>query len=163
MPRHPGAVALAVLCVLSLLVPGASAQAAPTALDSFDDLMTALRGGHTVRVVADYGRCKLIVDNEPDEAPDAVGGMVIDAWEWFAPGAVYNEQAFVVFSHASLIEHPRQGMVTNHVKFKVHADGQVVISARYLDPVTYEETMFEKLFAVLEPGGSGPIQFYRLD
>jgi hypothetical protein len=163
MPRHPGVSALAAFALACLLLPATAVQAEPVPLDSFDDLMTALRSGHTVRVVADYGRCELIVDNEPDEAPDAVGGMVIDAWEWFAPGAVYNEQAFVVFSHASLIEHPRQGMVTNHVKFKVWADGQVVVSARYLDPVTYEETMFEKLFAALEPGGSGPIQFYRLD
>lgn len=149
------------LIVSCLLV--ATAQAAPRPLESFDALMDALRGGHTVRVVADYGRCELIIDNEPDQAPDAVGGMTIYAWEWFARGAVRNELAFVAFSHASLIEHPRQGMVTNHVKFKVHEDGRVVISARYLDPVTFEETMFEKLFTTIARGDEGAARFYRID
>jgi len=139
------------------------AQAAPVPLESFGALMDALRGGHTVRVVADYGSCELIIDNEPDLAPDAVGGMTIDAWEWFARGAVRNELAFVAFSHASLIEHPRQGMVTNHVKFKVHEDGRVVISARYLDPVTFEETMFEKLFTSIARGDQGAARFFRID
>jgi len=152
--------------VLPLVLSGllaTLAQAAPAPLESFDDLMDALRGGHTVRVVADYGRCELIIDNEPDQAPEAVGGMTIDAWEWFARGAVRNDLAFVAFSHANLIEHPRQGMVTNHVKFKVHEDGRVVISARYLDPVTYEETMFEKLFTSIARGDQGAARFFRID
>ncbi len=153
----------AVPLICLVLVVTSVAQARPEPLESFDALMDALRGGHTVRVVAEYGRCELISDNEPDEAPDATGGMTIDAWEWFAPGAVYNDQAFVVFSHGSLIEHPRRGMATNHVKFKVYEDGKVVISARYLDPVTFEETMFEKLFTTVAHGDQGAAHFYRID
>ncbi|MBD3221412.1 hypothetical protein GF314_09225 [bacterium] len=151
------------LVLVAILAIAPIVRSAPAPLESFDALMGALRDGHTVRVVADYSDCEMIIDNEPDVAPDAVGGMTIDAWEWFAPGAVYNERAFVVFSHASLIEHPRQGMVTNHVKFKVYEDDEVVISARYLDPVSFEVTMFEKFFGTVARGDDGAVRFHRLD
>jgi hypothetical protein len=149
--------------VLSLATLASAASAGPAPLTTFDDLMNALRGGHAVRLVADYERCELIADNEPAEAPAAVGGMAIDAWEWFDVGAVYNERAFVVFSHAALIEHPRRGMATNHVKFKVFADGEIVITARYLDPATAEETMVEKFFTRIADDDAGAVTFYRLD
>ncbi len=140
-----------------------TALAGPRQLEDFTALMDALRTGHAVRVVADYGRCDLIADNEPEESPEAVGGMTVDTWEWFAKGAVYNELEFVVFSHASIIEHPRQGMVTNHVKFKVYEDGKVVISARYLKGPEFEETMFEKFFTTIAHGEEGAAAFFRLD
>ena len=148
-------------CLLLLLALPAMAGARQ--LTDFDALMDALKAGETVRVVADYGRCELIADNEPVDAPEAVGGMAIDAWEFFAKGAVRNDRAFVVFSHASLIEHPRQGMVQNHVKFKVYEDGKVVISARYLDPATFEETMFEKFFTTVADGDQGACSFRTTD
>lgn len=152
---------LTVFILLSLLA--GLAHAGPRQLEDFDQLMDALRGGHTVRLVADYGRCELIVDNEPDESPEAVGGMKVDTWEWFARGAVYNEKAFVVFSHASIIEHPRQGMVTNHVKFKVYEDNKVVVSARYLKGPELEETMFEKFFSTVANGDEGAVSFFAVD
>ena len=151
----------ALLCLI--LLAALPAVAGSRQLTDFDNLMEALKAGEQVRVVADYGRCELIADNEPEDAPEAIGGMAVNAWEYFAAGSVRNDQAFVVFSHTSLIEHPRQGMVQNHVKFKVYADGKVVISARYLDPATFEETMFEKFFTTVADGDRGACSFHTTD
>jgi hypothetical protein len=148
---------------LLLSLSTAGALAGPQPLTDFDQLLSTLREGAAVRVVVEYGRCELIADNEPVEAPEAIGGMVVDTWEYFAAGSIRNDEAFLVFSHASLIEHPRRGMTTNHVKFKVFAGGEVVVSARYLDPQTGEETMFEKFFTRIAKGDQGAAAFYRLD
>lgn len=146
-----------------LLLTAVPVLAGPRQLTDFDALMGALRSGHAVRVVVDYGRCELIADNQPTAAPEAVGGMVVDVWEYFAAGSIGNERAFVAFSHASLIQHARRGMVINHVKFRVMDDGKVTISARYLDPVTYEVTMFQNLFTTIAHGDEGAAVFFRQD
>ncbi len=146
-----------------LLATTHPALAAPTPLSDFDALMDALKGGHEVRVVVDYGRCELIVDNQRETAPQAIGGMVVDVWEYFAAGSIGNQQAFLAFSHGSLIQHARRGIVINHVKFRVMQDGTVTIGARYLDPNTHEETMFQNLFTTIARGQEGAAAFFRLD
>jgi len=153
---------LVLLTFLTLPCAAASA-AAPRQLTDFDALLDALRTGRTVRVVVDYGRCELIADNEPQTAPQAIGGMPVDVWEYFAAGSIGNDRAFLAFSHGSLIQHARRGMVINHVKFRVLADGEVTIGARYLDPVTHEETMFQNLFTTIADGEQGAAAFFRQD
>ncbi len=152
-----------VASAICALLFAASALAGPRPLEDFDALLGALRSGAAVRVVVDYGRCELIAENQPETAPQAIGGMVVDVWEYFAAGAVGNPQAFLAFSHGSLIQHARRGMVINHVKFRVMADGEITIGARYLDPVTYEVTMFQNLFTTIAHGEEGAAAFYRLD
>jgi hypothetical protein len=151
------------LTLAALLLAAAASATEPAGLVDYADIMDALRDGAPVRVVADYGRCRLVLDGEEVTPPEAEGGMVIDAWEHFARGAIGNEQAYVVFSHAALIVHPRRGPVLNHVKFKVSEDDSIVISARYLDPRTYEETMFEEFTTAVARGTEGAVWFYRLD
>jgi len=149
--------------VLGLALPlafPALAAAATTPLTSYDDLMDALQDGAPVRVVVHYAECRMIADNEEDTAPDAVGGMDVDTFEAFAAGAVGNPEAFLVFSHASLIEHPRRGFVLNHVKFRVGSGGEITVEARYLDPGTHEVTMEEKFFTSFADGAA---RFVRLD
>ena len=154
-------IVIVVLFALSLAMTAAAA--APVPLTSFEALMDALRAGAHVRVVIDYGKCKLIADNEEDEAPDAVGGMDIGTFEYFGAGAVGNPEAFVVFSETSLIQHPKRGYVHNHVKVRVRASGEVVVEARYLDPVKYEVTMEEKFFTSIADGKEGAARFVRID
>ena len=149
------------LACLFLIAP--AVLAAPRQLTDFDSLMEALNRGYQVRVVVDYGRCELIAENQPQPAPEAIGGMVVDVWEHFGAGSIGNPQAFVAFSHGSLIQHARRGMIINHVKFRVTDDGKVAISARYLDPVTHEVTMFQNLFTTIADGQEGAAAFYRND
>lgn len=127
----------------------ASASAQPKSLKNFDELMAALNTGYNVRVVIHYGQCKLIADNEvQDKSPDAIGGMTIDTYEYFAPKTVRgNEHAFVVFSENKIIQNPKgKGFVYNYAKFRVESTGKVKVTVMYLDPNTQEELMSENFF-----------------
>lgn len=132
-------------------------------LKSFDELMTALREGKKVRVVIEYKKCQLISDNEIDEkVPDAIGGMDLSTWEYFAKNAIRNDKAFVVASESKLIERPREeGYVYNYVKIKVSDDNKVKITARYLDASTFEVYMDENFFGLIDDGrNEGGAKFY---
>lgn len=142
-----------------------SANAQPKALKNFDELMSALNAGYNVRVVIYYGKCKLVADNEmQDKSPDAIGGMTIDTYEYFAPKAVRgNENAFVVFSENKLIQNPKgKGFVYNWAKFKVESTGKVKVSVMYLDSTTQEELMSENFFTEFSDSAKEQaIYFYR--
>jgi len=132
-------------------------------LKSFDELMIALREGKRVSVVIEYKKCQLISDNEIDEkVPDAIGGMEISTWEYFAKNAIRNDKAFVVTSESKLIERPREeGYVYNYVKLKVSDDNKVKVTARYLDAKTFEVYMDENFFGVIDDGkNEGGARFY---
>ncbi len=134
-------------------------------MKSFDELMEALNAGYEVRVVIHYAKCKLEIDGEIQESsPDAIGGMEIDVYEYFAPMTVYNKLAFVVNSKSKLIQNPLgEGYVYNYVKLKTYADNSVIVIAQYLDPLTYEVIMDEKFIGVINNGKNDEgVFFYRL-
>ena len=119
-----------------------SAVDAAEPLDDYTELRDALFTGGEVRVVADYAACEMILDGEPvGPGPEAVGGLTIGAFEYFAPGVVGNELGYLSFSHSQLIAH--RDYVLNYVRFRVYEDGGVEITARYLDPQSYEVLMDE--------------------
>ncbi|HSA05395.1 MAG TPA: VirK family protein [Tenuifilaceae bacterium] len=134
-------------------------------LKNFDELMTALNGGEQVRVIIHYGKCTLISDNEiEDKSPDAIGGMTIDTYEYFAPKAVRgNENAFVVFSENKLIMNPKgKGFVYNYGKFRIESTGKVKVTVMYIDPNTQEEMMSENFFTTFgESKTEQAIFFYK--
>ena len=69
--------------------------------------MVSLKSGKQVRMVVYYNKCKLISDNEEKEkVPDAIGGMNLGVYEYFAKEAVKNKLAFVVASESKFIENP---------------------------------------------------------
>lgn len=138
---------------------------AQTPLKGFDELMQALRSGKHVKMVVDYKKCQLISDNEvSDKSPDATGGMNLDTWEFFAKGSVRNDKAFVVFSTSHLIQYPKgDGYVYNYVKVRVSEDNKVKITARYVDPKSYENLMDENFFGEINDGKNGAgVMFYQL-
>ena len=134
-----------------------------TQLKNFEELMENLNRGETVRVVAHYGKCKLISDNEVQAvSPNAIGGMEIQVYEYFAQRSIGNSKAFVVFSHSSLINY--QGFLYNYVKFKVFDDNSVTITAQYATPDDFEIEMEEKFFSKINDGtNEGAVYFYRLN
>ncbi len=139
------------MLILLVSVP-ASLAAGP--LHDFGALLKALRQGKEVRAVIHYGKCRLVADNEEQEAsPDAIGGMELSVFEYFAPGSVRNEEAFLVCSETKLIENPLgEGYVYNYVKIRIGADGSVKITARYLDPLTFEVIMDEYFYTEVADG-----------
>ena len=112
-----------------------------------------------------YAKCQLISDNEiKAKSPDAIGGMTIDTFEYFAKNTVKsNSDAFVVASVSTLIANPLgKGHVYNYVKMKISEDGKIRITARYLDPKTFEENMDESFYTDLNAKDPGA-KFYLCD
>ena len=146
----------------SILLLFAVSTFAQKQLTSFNDLMGALNSGKHVRMVFYYNKCKLISNNEEAEkVPDAIGGMDIVVYEYFAVGAVHNKLAFVVTSESKLIENPKgDGFVQNYVKVKVLEDGKVVVSAKYIDAKTYDITMDEKFFTEINNGKNDTAAYF---
>lgn len=131
-------------------------------LSDFESLMSALKSGEQVRVVIHYGSCRLISDNrEQEKVPDAIGGMMLDTFEYFAPGSIGNKMAFVTSSHTQLIQHPRRGMIYNYAKIRVESDGSVRIVARYLTPDSLTVVMDECFYTTIANGkGKGAAHFF---
>lgn len=130
---------------------------------SFDDLMSHLKAGKKVTAVFQYTKFKLISDNEEQEKiPDAIGGMELSTWEYFAPNAIKNKEAFVVFSENKLIRNPKgEGYVYNYVKVKISADQKVKVTAQYLDASTFLVNMDENFFGQLNNGrNEGGLSLY---
>ena len=143
-------VRLFALSLLLVLTYNSQAQQ----LTSFNDLMDALKAGKKVGAVMQYAKFKMISDNEEqDKIPDAIGGMDLSTWEYFAPNAVKNKEAFVVFSETKLIQNPKgDGFVYNYVKLRIEASTKVKITARYVDPRTFEVKMDENFFGNINDG-----------
>jgi hypothetical protein len=132
--------------ILLVILTSVSLDAKPKRLESFNEIYNVLKSGEKVRVIIEYAKCKLIADNEETTAPDAVGGMDINNFEYFAPKSIKNDKAFISTSQTVLINHPKYGYVYNYVKLKFDEENKVKITAQYVDPKTYEAKMDENFF-----------------
>ena len=129
-----------------------AAKAQEDQLRNFDQLLLALRNGFEVRAVIEYAQCKLIADSVETKSPDAIGGLSLSTFEYFAIMSVRNPKAFVSSSQTVLISHPRYGHVLNYVKLKIYDDNNVDIVARYLSPTTYQIVMDETFYGSISSG-----------
>ncbi|MFA7287520.1 MAG: hypothetical protein WC055_01440 [Melioribacteraceae bacterium] len=119
---------------------------------SFTELLDNLNSGEIARVIIHYNKCKLYIDGEEKNAPEAIGGMDLKTFEYFAIGSIANDKQIITSSHTVLISHPRYGYVLNYVKIRLYDDNSVEIIARYLDPKTYEIKMDETFLSVIDDG-----------
>ena len=122
--------------ILSLLLSTTFSLSAQKSLTNFDELMTALKAGKSVKTVIYYGKCKLISEGkEEPESPNAIGGMTINTYEYFDSSIFKNKiPSFLSSSQTVLIYQPSYGYVYNYVKIKLRADNTIEITARYLKP-----------------------------
>jgi hypothetical protein len=150
-----------VLLTVFILALTFSNSFAAAKLSNFNEIISALKSGEKVRVIFYYAKCQLISDNEiKSKSPDAVGGMNIDTFEYFAKNSVKNPLAFVVASESKLIANPvGDGYVYNYVKVKISEDGRIRITARYLDAKTFEVVMDESFYTSVNEKDSGA-KFY---
>ncbi|NTW25276.1 MAG: hypothetical protein HGA37_11280 [Lentimicrobium sp.] len=153
-----------IVTVLLMVMAGfTTLMAQPRQLLNFGELLTAVKAGGQVKMVFHYAKCELIADNEKQEkVPDAIGGMSLDVFEYFAPNSVKNKEAFLVASESKLIQNPKgDDYVYNYVKVRLNADGKVKISARYLNPENYKVQMDENFFGLINDGeNDGGIYLY---
>ncbi len=149
---------LLTIFILALTVSNAPAAAK---LSNFNEIIAALRSGEKVRVIFYYAKCRLISDNEiKPKSPDAVGGMSIDTFEYFAKNSVKNPLAFAAASESKLIANPiGEGYVYNYVKIKITEDNKVRVTARYLDAKTFEVVMDESFYTTIDEKDPGA-EFY---
>jgi hypothetical protein len=141
-----------------LLVLATLLSAKSTQIKNFEELMEALKSGKDVKVVVDYGECRNITENEERPAPKAIGGMKVDVWEYFAPMAIGNPKAFVVFSQTKLINYA--GYIYNYGKIKISDDNKVKITAQYTDAKTFEIEMDENFFTTVNDGKEGALKIF---
>ena len=155
---------MAMTMALACLVAG-RAEAQPKPLKTAAEILAALSSGRQVRAVLHYKDMALVDEKgEPQTSPDAVGGMDLATFEYFAPGAVGNKEGYFVASHTQLIRHPRYGYVLNYVKLSVYDSGAVKIIAQYLSPTTYEVRMDETFTTTVADGtNKGAAVFFVLD
>jgi hypothetical protein len=142
-----------IISILILSVSSTFAQEGNQVKD-FDALMKAFKAGKNINAVIHYGKCDLYMDGEKQEkSMDAIGGMPLDVYEYFAKNAVRNEHAFVTSSQTKLIQNPiGKGYVYNYVKIRIYDNNKVEVIARYLDPKTYKEKMSEKFKGKVNDG-----------
>lgn len=148
------ALLFSVFCLLPSVV-----LAKPLQLKNFSDLMSALRQGYKVRAIVHYGDCKLLVDGKETKAPDAVGGMDIDVFEYFAKNSVRNAEAFLAFSYTSMIN--LKGYLYNYVKFKIYEDNRVEVTAQYAKTISYRKIMDETFYTTInDKSGKGALYLF---
>jgi hypothetical protein len=155
-------ITIVMLAFIGSMASGLMAQTKQ--ITTFDDLMQNLKQGEQVRVVIHYNKCTLITDGDTvDHIPDAISGMEIGTFEYFAPMSVHNKLAFVVFSSSVLIENPiGKGYVINYGKVRVRSDQSVEVIARYLHPRTNKILMDERFIGKMNDGkGDQGIYFYQ--
>lgn len=136
-------------------------------VQNFEQLMTALKTGKTVKAVIEYGKCKLFSDGkEEPESPNAIGGMKIETYEYFNSSIFKGKvPSFVTTSQTILISHPEYGYVYNYVKIKIRTDNSVEITARYLKQrkfsSNYKVVMDETFKGKLNDGvNDGAVTFF---
>ncbi len=150
---------LKILPFLLLLISGS--QAEPKQLTNFVQILDALNSGYRVNAVFHYKDCKLISDSVETKAPDAIGGMDVLPFEYFAPGVI-GKRAFISSSETVMIYlGGGGGYFYNYVKLRVYDDNTVEITARYLTTDKLEVKMDEKFSGEINDGTNGkPIYFY---
>ena len=152
------------LLVAFLFTLSLSAQ---TPIHNFDQMMTALKAGKSVKAVIYYGKCKLFSDGiEEKESVDAIGGMKFDTYEYFDTSVFKGRfPSFVTTSQTVLINQSHYGYVYNYVKIKVRIDNTVEITARYLRPrkfsAKFKVVMDETFKGTINDGtNDGAVLFY---
>jgi hypothetical protein len=140
---------------------------AQTQLHNFEELMSALKAGKSVKAVIYYGKCKLFSDGvEEKESPNAIGGMKLDTYEYFDSSVFHGKvPSFVTSSQTVLINQNFYGYVYNYVKIKARVDNSVEITARYLKPrkfsAKFKVVMDETFKGQINDGtNDGAVQFF---
>ena len=152
---------------LFLLLIAITSTSAQNQLHNFEEIMTALKAGKSVKAVIYYGKCKLFSDGvEEAESPNAIGGMKLDTYEYFDSSVFKGKvPSFVTSSQTVLINQNYYGYVYNYVKIKVRTDNSVEITARYLKPRKFSSkfkvVMDETFKGQINDGtNEGAVQFF---
>ena len=143
--------------IFLLLIISLSGEAQPARIKNFNELIASLSTGERVRAVIHYAKCRFSTEgSKQSPAPDAITGMDIDTFEYFAPGAAHNLKAFLVFSQMKMIQNPKgKGFVYNYGKVRINEDDSVTVLAKYVNPKNFKVVMDESFSGILNNGNNG--------
>jgi hypothetical protein len=138
--------------------PAAAAAAAGglqkgTVVKTFAHLQTVLEAGKSIRIVNRYRRC---VEKDPKTGEtrpgaDAIGGMIIDAWEYFGIGVNGNDAPYIIGSRdwLGLI---RGTFYREYAKIRFHSDGRVEIVIKWVNAKSGDVTDVHDLTCKIDDG-----------
>jgi hypothetical protein len=130
----------------------------PQLITTYADLFATLKSGARVRTVLDYSKCQL----EGNPAPNAIGAMNLDTFEWFGPKVVGNPKAYIAASESHLVKMP-SAFIYNYVRLRISEDEKVAVEVKYVDPVTFAVTVDELIECEINDGTNDRgASFYKL-
>lgn len=149
--------------LFSILLVG-SANSQPKQLTNFVQILDALNSGYRVNAVMHYKDCLLVSEGDTLKAPDAIGGMDVLPYEYFAAGVIGKNIAFISTSEAVMIYLKGfGGYLYNYVKMRVYEDNRVEITAQYLTIDKQEVKMDETFIGEINDGTNGKAIYFYAD
>jgi hypothetical protein len=151
--------------ILSFIMVLASClNSQPKQLTNFVQIIDALKSGYRVNAVIHYKDCMLVSDGDTLKAPDAIGGMDILPYEYFAAGVIGKNIAFISTSETVMIYLKGfGGYLNNYVKLRVYEDNRVEITAQYLTIDKQEVKMDETFYGEINDGTNGKAIYFYSD
>ncbi|MBE2217128.1 MAG: hypothetical protein IAE90_02920 [Ignavibacteria bacterium] len=151
-----------ILSFILLQVAGANSQ--PKQLTNFVQILDALKSGYRVNAVIHYKDCMLVSEGDTLKAPDAIGGMDVMPYEYFAAGVIGKNIAFISSSETVMIYLKGfGGYLYNYVKLRIYEDNKVEITARYLTIDKQEVKMDETFYGEINDGSNGKAVYFYAD
>ncbi len=149
--------------LFSILLVG-SANSQPKQLTNFVQILDALNSGYRVNAVMHYKDCLLVSEGDTLKAPDAIGGMDVLPYEYFAAGVIGKNIAFISTSETVMIYLKGfGGYLYNYVKMRVYEDNRVEITAQYLTIDKQEVKMDETFIGEINDGTNGKAIYFYAD
>ncbi len=145
-----------------IMVLASCVNSQPKQLTNFVQIIDALKSGYRVNAVIHYKDCMLVSDGDTLKAPDAIGGIDILPYEYFAAGVIGKNIAFISTSETVMIYLKGfGGYLNNYVKLRAYEDNRVEITAQYLTNDKQEVKMDETFYGEINDGTNGKaIYFY---
>jgi hypothetical protein len=147
--------------LIALLLVSVCTYSETVQLKNFTEVLDALTRGEKVTAVLHYADCKLTADGKEAKSPDAIGGMPMLPYEYFAAGVI-TKKAFISSSQTVMIYLAGfNGFVYNYVKVRVYDDNTVNITAKYVTIDKMETKMDETFEGEINDGSNGKgVYFY---
>lgn len=154
-----------IVVILSfILLQAAGVNSQPKQLTNFVQILDALKSGYRVNAVIHYKDCMLVSEGDTLKAPDAIGGMDVMPYEYFAAGVIGKNIAFISSSETVMIYLKGfGGYLYNYVKLRIYEDNKVEITARYLTIDKQEVKMDETFYGEINDGSNGKAVYFYGD
>lgn len=108
-------------------------------LSSVEDIKQVLFSGRSVRVVNFYSKCQGLnpVTGKERSGVDAVGGMIIETFEYFGEDVFPDKPPYLAASKAQMV-YVGDRFYKDYVKMRFFENNRVEIISMFLDPETNE-------------------------